>query len=78
MPIDITTLAGRYTFSVDFFTKAGLAGFTPYLGVGLGIGAFRANTPRQTLRSRGGGRTLRFHAVAGVRYTFRQRLRNSS
>lgn len=68
VPIDILTLAGRYTFSVDFFKKEGIHGFTPSLGVGLCIGTFRANTSVDPSLAKWGP-FLELHAVLGFRYT---------
>jgi hypothetical protein len=62
-PVSLQTLAGRYTFSVDFLKKEG---FTPLLGVG-----FAAGTADVTAGDQAASRFyLAFHAVAGARYTF--------
>jgi hypothetical protein len=63
VPVGIQTFAGRYTFSVDFLKKEG---FTPSLGVGVGVGQFTVTAANQV----GTGLYLAFHAVAGARYTF--------
>lgn len=73
VPIDVMTLAGRYTFSVDFFKKEGLGGFTPSLGVGLSLGAFRANTNADPTLAKWGP-YLELHAVLGFRYTLKNGL----
>ena len=73
VPIEILTFAGRYTFSVDFFTKQGLdalPGFTPSLGVGLGIGAFHLDVGGEQRW----GPYLEFHAALGFRYTLKNGL----
>jgi len=69
LPIQVRTLAGRYTFTVDFLTKKGLAalpGFTPFLGVGLAAGTVHIQV--DTVEK--DAFYLEFHAVVGARYTF--------
>jgi hypothetical protein len=69
VPISTTTIAGRYTFSVDLLKKEG---FTPLVGVGLAVGQFRVTGGSAATGGveHGGGVYLAFHAVAGLRYTF--------
>jgi hypothetical protein len=59
----VQSLAGRYTFSVDFLGKKG---FTPLVGVGLAVG--QADLRVDTVSTQ--KLWLAFHAVAGARYTF--------
>lgn len=63
VPVSLRTLAGRYTFSVDFLKKEG---FTPSLGVGLALGTVHITVADQNTDRL----YLAFHAVAGARYTF--------
>ena len=70
VPIEMMTLAGSYTFSVDFFTKDGLdalPGFTPSLGVGVAAGQARLNVGGQQATAP----YLELHAVLGFKYTWK-------
>lgn len=72
LPVGVQTLAGRYTFSVDFLKKDG---FTPSLGVGLAVGTVNINVGNASTVNGNPTSTSRlylaFHAVAGARYTFK-------
>ena len=73
VPIEIMTLAGSYTFSIDFFTKQGLdalPGFTPSLGIGLAVGQARLNAGGQQATAP----YLELHAGVGFKYTWKSGL----
>jgi len=73
IPVSIMTFSGRYTFTVDLFTKEGLEalpGFTPFVGGGLCVGAFQAQVQDITRW----GPYLELHATVGARYTLKNGL----
>lgn len=73
--LDVLTLSGQLGFTWAFWGREGLngSGFTPSLGVGLGVGAFRGRSAVDPTLTRWGP-FVEFRAAVGLRQTFQNGL----